>query len=51
MCKQRMESFLSITNQFESVKEAADILRQIDRGHKFNVVVADKFATASFGRA
>ena len=52
MCKQRMESYLSISNQLESVQEAADILRQIDDpwGHKFNVVVADKFALASFGR-
>ena len=52
MCKQRMEAFLSITNQLESVQEAADILRQIDDpwGHKFNVVVADNFASASFGR-
>lgn len=52
-CVDFMAKILTVTNQVDLVQESSDILRQFDDpwGHKFNVIVADKFSRKRFGRA
>ena len=53
MCMQHMTRLLEVTNYFETVYQAVDVLRECEDmwKHKYNVIVADESANTRFGNA